>query len=89
MPRSRLYYEDPKMIREHLNRAYELVQNIQQKENELTNLLYTIDQQRLYVVYGYKSLKGFCNFGLKLSRTQSQRITTQVRRTIPMVKIGQ
>jgi hypothetical protein len=89
MARHRLFIEDPKNVRDTLNQAYDLARSIQQKEKELTILLSHIDRQRFYVRYGFKSLMGFCNLGLKFSRTQSQRITSQVRRASPTENIGQ
>ncbi len=77
------------MARETLNQAYGLARIIQQKENEPTAILSHIDRQHFYVRYGFKSLMGFSNLDLKFSRTQSQRMTSHVRRTLPTGNIGQ
>lgn len=56
-------------------------------ENELIEKLIEIDRHKFYVRVGYNSLMGFCNFALKFSRTQSQRIATRVRRSVPTVNL--
>lgn len=87
MGHHKLFRKDPRLIRIQLNKAVELATCIHQVENDLVDLLYQIDQQRFYVRYGFKSLSGFCIHGLKFSKTQTQRIVTQVRRSIPMDNI--
>lgn len=78
--RNTLFNEDSKFVRDTLNAAVEKSDQIHNHEQELIVLLKNIDQKRLYVRYGFNSLMGFCNFGLKFSRTQAQRIVTEVRR---------
>ncbi|MEZ0391351.1 MAG: hypothetical protein ACAH59_03990 [Pseudobdellovibrionaceae bacterium] len=83
MGHHKLFYQNGKMIRDRLNEARERAQKILQLEKDLIEMLIEIDQKKFYVRYGFKSLNGFCRFGLKFSKTQAQRITTQVRRSIP------
>jgi hypothetical protein len=83
MGHHRLFYYDPKVVRQHLNQALGLAQAIHTQEGSLVELLKRIDQNRLCVRYGYKSLTGFCRFDLKFSKTQAQRLVTKVRRLEP------
>jgi hypothetical protein len=83
MGHHRLFYQDAKTIREHLNDAVELAVLIHEKEQTLIQKLHLIDRNRLYVRYGFKSLTGFCRYGLKFSKTQAHRVATQVRRYEP------
>lgn len=78
--RHALFKQEPKIVRDTLNKAVEKSDRIHDFERDLIILLKEIDQNRFYVRYGYKSLRGFCNFGLKFTRTQAQRIVTEVRR---------
>lgn len=87
MSRHRLYHFHPKELGDKINGAQELAMQIHQLEKELVDKLVEIDRHRFYVRVGYNSLMGFCNFGLKFSRTQSQRIVTQVRRMEPTVNL--
>jgi hypothetical protein len=80
MGHHKLFYQDAKTIRDQLNTAIDLSQNILLQEQKLIQLLVEIDRNKFYVRYGFKSLMGFCKSGLRLSKTQSQRIATQVRR---------
>lgn len=80
MTKSIHFYTHPKTVRDSLLHAIEAADQIQEIERNLIILLYEIDQKRFYVRFGYKSLMGFCNQGLKFSKTQSQRIVTNVRR---------
>ena len=68
--------------RDSLNRAVEVADRMQEYEKMLIEMLYEIDLHRYYVRYGFNSLLGFCNRALNLSRTQSQRIVTSVRRHV-------
>ena len=77
-----------KIVRDSLLEVVALADDIFIKEEALVKALKNIDEQRFYVRFGYKSLMGFCNHGLKFSRTQSQRIATKVRRHEPTVNIG-
>jgi hypothetical protein len=89
MSRHRLYHYHPKIVRDTLNTAKNISEEILILEEKLIEYLIEIDEKRFFVRYGYKSLMGFCNHGLKFSRTQSQRLVTQVRRARPTVKIEQ
>ena len=79
MTRVKHFSTHPKIVRDNLLAATELADQIQEIEKKLVKTLYDIDCQRFYVRFGYKSLMGFCNHGLKFSKTQSQRIVTRVR----------
>lgn len=83
MSKPKLFYHDAKMIRDHLNKAIDIASQIHENESSLVKLLYHIDQKSFYVRYGFNSLTGFCRFGLRFSKTQTQRIVTQVRRHDP------
>ena len=83
MGHHKLFFQNPKEIREQLNQAAEIAAKILAQEKDLILLLSKIDQERFYIRYGFNSLSGFCRFGLKFSKTQTQRIVTQVRRLDP------
>jgi hypothetical protein len=83
MSRHKLFYQNPTHIRERLNEAIELAAEIHELERKLIEKLEAIDNGKFYVRYSYRSLTGFCRYALKFSRTQSQRIVTQVRRYQP------
>lgn len=68
--------------RDSLNLAVDVADKMQEYETMLIEMLYEIDLNRYYVLYGFNSLMGFCNRALNLSRTQSQRIVTNVRRHV-------
>lgn len=87
MTRPRHFKTDSKYARDSLLRSVESADLIHENEKKLINMLCEIDQQRFYVCFGYKSLMGFCNSGLKFSKTQSQRIVTLVRRSEPTSKL--
>lgn len=80
MTRQKNFYIHPKIVRDSLLQATELADHIHLSEAELIKRLSEIDQKRFYVRFGYKSLMGFCQHGLKFSKMQSQRIVTNVRR---------
>lgn len=80
MTRNKLYDLAPKYVRDTLNSAVDLSEEISKKEHELILLLVQIDQSRLFLRYGFRSLRPFCIKALRISRTQSQRIVTEVRR---------
>ncbi|MCM2352375.1 MAG: hypothetical protein NDI63_02080 [Pseudobdellovibrio sp.] len=81
MTRHQLFKIHPKYVRDTLNSTVEKSDELLAKERELISLLSLIDQNRLYLRYGFRSLRPFCIKALKLSRTQAQRIVTEVRRT--------
>ena len=83
MGHHKLFHFDPKMVRERLNEAVDLAGAIHNSEKNLIQMLYKIDQEKFYIRYGFNSLTGFCRFGLHFSKTQAQRIVTQVRRFEP------
>lgn len=83
MGHHKLFYKDAKIIRDQLNEAVTLAQIIHQNEKDLIQMLQEIDREKFYVRYGFKSLSGFCRFGLEFSKTQTQRIASQVRRSQP------
>lgn len=87
MSRHRLYHFHPQLLRNSLNRAKNLSEEIHRLEDELIQQLVLIDQDKFYVRYGHNSLRGFCIDGLNFTRTQSQRIATLVRRSEPVVNI--
>lgn len=80
MTRHKLYNYHPKNVRDTLNLAIEISDQIRETEQELIFLLREIDQKRLYIRYGNKSLLGFCKGPLRFSRVQAQRIATLVRK---------
>lgn len=80
MTRHQLYKIHPKYVRDTLNSAVELSDELLTKEKELISHLILIDQNRLYQRYGFRSLRPFCVKALRFSRTQAQRIVTEVRR---------
>ncbi len=83
MGNHRLFNHNPKVIRNALNEATDLAAHILDAERALIVKLYEIDQQKFYVRYGFNSLSGFCKGGLKFTKTQTQRLVTQVRRYEP------
>lgn len=78
----------PKIIRDSVILAVETADQIHECEKRLVEILNEIDRNRYYVRFGFKSLSGFCIQGLKLSKTQCQRIVTLVRRYEPTTNIG-
>ncbi len=83
MGRWKLFYENPKVIRDTLNEATDVADHIHELERELIRQLVAIDKKRYFVRYGFRTLGGFCRHWLKFSRTQAQRIVNQVRRYDP------
>ena len=67
-------------------RVVDLSDKILENEKVLVEMLYEIDLQKFYVLFGYKSLMGFCIQGFRLTKTQSQRVVTNVRRHIPNIQ---
>ena len=81
-------------VRSHLNEIVALADDIHAKEKLLIQKLSVADEKRIYVYFGFNSLTGFCHNGLLFSRTQTQRIVTQVRRyepwpAVPTVNFGE
>jgi hypothetical protein len=86
--RSTLFKEDTKFVRDTLQGARECADRIHQQEKELVGQLRFIDFKRYYVRFGYNSLSGYVRYGLRFSRTQTQRIVTAVRRPEPTANFG-
>ncbi len=80
MTRTQYYGKDPHIFREAFWKIASCADEMSEREDQLVKLLAKFDERRFYVYFGYKSLSGFCAQALKLSRTQSQRIVTRVRR---------
>lgn len=80
MSRHKLFYIDAKLVRDSLNEVIGLSQDLQHQEYLLIEKLRVIDRRRFFVRYGYRSLRGFLVHCLYFSRTQAQRIVTEVRR---------
>lgn len=87
MGHHKLFYKNAKIIRDSLNEATDIADRMLEIEAILIQKLVLIDQEKYFVRYGYRSLSGFCKEALKLSRTQTQRIVTRVRRSEPTVNI--
>lgn len=83
MGHHRLFYIDAKLVRDQLNAAIIEAEQIHRLESALVQRLYRLDHRRFYVRYGCNSLHRFCVRSLKFTRTQAQRIVTQVRRYDP------
>ncbi len=81
MSRHRLYYHEPKDVRDALRAAHTKADEIHRLEAELIKMLTDIDRNHFFVRLGFRSLRPFLITWLKFSRTQAQRITTEVRRT--------
>jgi hypothetical protein len=77
-----------KQVRRLLDEVHLASVQFRTAEENLIEVLKKIDDQRIFVRVGYKSLRGFCNKGLHLSKFHSQRIATAVRRFEPVVNIG-
>lgn len=88
MTKRRNWNVPTKIIRNLNQEAIYWAANILAAEVKLIPVLQEMDRNRYYVRFGYKSLRGYCTKALLLSESQSQRIVTQVRRTIPSSKIG-
>lgn len=80
MSRTKLSHHSPKLVRDTLNAAMAKAEEIHQKERELVDLLLTIDKNRFFVRYGFKSLRSFCIYCLNFGETQGQRIVAEVRK---------
>jgi hypothetical protein len=89
MARPRNFGLDPHPLRQINLLASETAEKIHALEDDLIKILHEMDQKRIYVRFGHKSLRGYCVNGLGFSRTQSQRIVTRIRRLETTVKIGQ
>lgn len=83
------FYKESKFARNAVNSAIEKVDALHECEEKLVRILSDIDQNRFFIRAGYKSLTGFCINVLLLSKTQTQRIVTKVRRYEPTSNIGE
>ncbi|OFZ18126.1 MAG: hypothetical protein A2Z20_06160 [Bdellovibrionales bacterium RBG_16_40_8] len=88
MTRHRLYYEEPHYVRECLRSSRVTAKQIHELKRALVEQLEVIDRKRLYVRLGFKSLRSYCNLGLKFTRRQSQSLESAVREYRIAVKIG-
>jgi hypothetical protein len=79
---------DPKSARNRLGEVFEYADKFEDSERRLIGALFEIDDDRLFVKLGYKSLRSFCVTALGISRTQAQRLVTQVRRIQTTFDIG-
>ena len=84
-----LYKIEPKYIRDKLNLAIAKAKILHKQEKELIEILKEIDQRRLFVRYGFRSLRTFCERSLGYSRIQSQSLIIKVRHIQPEVDIRQ
>jgi hypothetical protein len=89
MSREKLHKFPGRLVRDSLNNAMDLADEIHEKENKLIQILFKIDNYKFYLRAGYKSLTSFCNKSLRFTETQTQRIVTQVRRSMPTPNIEQ
>lgn len=80
MGHPRLFKYQPALLRHKLREARRISRKVHESENELIALLREFDEHRFFIRAGYRSLRTYCIRGLKISRTQAQRIVTQVRR---------
>jgi hypothetical protein len=83
MGKRKLFYYDAKLVRTRLSDAIELAQQVHERESQLIRQLYLIDRRRFFVARGHKSLSAFCLMDLGFTKTQTQRLVTQVRRFEP------
>ncbi len=88
MGKHKLWNIEPKIVRDTVHRSVETADQILPLEQKLILQLEGIDSQRLYVRLGYKALRPFCVQHLRFTRTQAQRIATEVRRYRTTFKIG-
>lgn len=84
----RFFFWEPKVLRQKHAEILELANRAHLAEVELIEALLEVDHYRYFVWLGYKSLRGYCTGALRFSKTQSQRIVTQVRRLEPTAPIG-
>ena len=87
--REKLWGISGKLVRDKLNLAVEVADELHKSENDLVRILLEIDRNKFFIRVGFKSLSGFCHHGLHLSETQTQRIVTRVRRYEPTPNLRQ
>ncbi|MGZ3727316.1 MAG: hypothetical protein ACXWQQ_16060 [Pseudobdellovibrio sp.] len=88
MTRETLWGINGRLVRDKLNLAVEVADELHKAENDLVRILLEIDRNKFYIRVGFKSLSGFCHHALHLSETQAQRIVTRVRRYEPTPNLG-
>ena len=87
MTRSQLFKIHPKEVRDTVDLAVEMSDQLLENERKLILQLTHIDSDRLYLRYGFRSLRPFCEKTLRFTRTQAQRIVTEVRRSQFIIKV--
>jgi hypothetical protein len=80
MTRPRFFGTDPQRLRDQYWDTVAIAERLLADEDELIEALKPIDARRVFVIFGFKSLRTFCVTALRLPKTQSQRIVTRVRR---------
>lgn len=80
MGHPRLFKYRPALLRHKLREARRISRKVHESEDELIAFLLEFDQHRFFIRAGFRSLRTYCIHGLNFSRTQAQRIVTQVRR---------
>ncbi|MEQ1723201.1 MAG: hypothetical protein ABL930_08480 [Pseudobdellovibrio sp.] len=89
MSREKLHKFAGRRVRDAMTDAIDLSDEIHEKEKKLILSLIEIDKNKFYIRAGYKSLTAFTKKSLRFTETQTQRIVTLVRRSIPTPNIGQ
>ncbi|MDZ4659998.1 MAG: hypothetical protein SGJ18_00120 [Pseudomonadota bacterium] len=89
MARYRLYHEDLHYVRKCLRQSHETAKQMQELTRVLVEQLEDIERKRLYTRLGFKSLRGYCQFGLGFNRRQSQSLETALRSYQIAVNFGQ
>ena len=80
MSKEKLSQYQPQFVRDTLNSSIDLMTEFVTAEIRLIQYLALIDQNRFFIRYGYKSIRGYCMGALKLTKTQSQIIIIKIRR---------
>ncbi len=79
MTRPKLYFYEPKYVRDELRKARELAEEVRRHERELVKFLKEIERKKLHLRLGNPSMRPFCEKWLRFTRTQSQRLVTLLR----------
>ena len=64
MGKHKLFYQNPKLIRDSLNEALDLALQMHELEKTLIEKLHSIDQGKFYIRYGPRSLTGVCRYSV-------------------------
>lgn len=72
MTKPKIIKENSKTVRDVLLNACAADDDIHEIEKRLVEMLSEVDNKKLYIRFGYKSLTGFCIQGLRFSKTQAQ-----------------